>query len=114
MTSDSGLRLVDFLDHIEEASRLAREYVTEMSKESFLKDREDQSTRRDAKRQAASVIKHVLGTEAVLARRPKKLSKPNDTHNICAPLKPRLSEGRKLKQQPGVNVHAILILINLR
>ena len=36
MTSgDSGLRLVDILDHIEEASRLAREYVAGMSKESF-------------------------------------------------------------------------------
>lgn len=42
MTSDSGLRLVDFLDHIEEASRLAREYVAGMSKESFLKDRRTQ------------------------------------------------------------------------
>lgn len=43
MTSgDSGLRLVDFLDHIEEASRLAREYVSGMSKESFLKDRRTQ------------------------------------------------------------------------
>lgn len=40
MTSgDSELRLVDILDHIEEASRLAREYVAGMSKESFLKDR---------------------------------------------------------------------------
>ncbi|MGH8291239.1 MAG: HepT-like ribonuclease domain-containing protein [Steroidobacteraceae bacterium] len=43
MTSgDSGLRLVDFLDHIEEASRLAREYVAGMSEESFLKDRRTQ------------------------------------------------------------------------
>ena len=43
MTSgDSELRLVDILDHIEEASRLAREYVAGMSKESFLKDRRTQ------------------------------------------------------------------------
>lgn len=42
MTSDSGLRLIDFLDHIEEASRLAREYVAGMSKESFLRDRRTQ------------------------------------------------------------------------
>ena len=43
MTSeDSGLKLVDFLDHIEEASRLALAYVAGMSKESFLKDRRTQ------------------------------------------------------------------------
>lgn len=43
MTSgDSGLRLVDFLNHIEEASRLAREYLAAISKESFLKDRRTQ------------------------------------------------------------------------
>jgi hypothetical protein len=36
MTSgDSGPRLVDFLDHIAEASRLAREYVAGISEESF-------------------------------------------------------------------------------
>jgi Protein of unknown function DUF86 len=43
MTSEgSGLKLVDFLDHIAEASRLAREYVDGMSRESFLKDRRTQ------------------------------------------------------------------------
>lgn len=39
---ESGLRLADFLDHIAEASRLARDYVAGMSKESFLKDRRTQ------------------------------------------------------------------------
>ena len=43
MTSEeSGLKLADFLDHIAEASRLARDYVAGMSKESFLKDRRTQ------------------------------------------------------------------------
>jgi uncharacterized protein with HEPN domain len=43
MTSEgSGLRLVDFLDHIAEAARLAREYVGGMSQESFLQDRRTQ------------------------------------------------------------------------
>ena len=43
MTSgDSAVRLVDFPDHIEEASRLAREYIAGMTKESFLKDRRTQ------------------------------------------------------------------------
>ena len=43
MTSEeSGLKLVDFFDHIAEASRLARDYVAGMSKESFLKDRRTQ------------------------------------------------------------------------
>src|SRR5262249_61682634 len=43
MTSEgSGLKLVDFLDHIAEASRLAREYIGGMSKDSFLKDRRTQ------------------------------------------------------------------------
>jgi uncharacterized protein with HEPN domain len=39
---ESGLKLADFLDHIAEASRLARDYVAGMSKESFLKDRRTQ------------------------------------------------------------------------
>lgn len=43
MTSEeSGLKLADFLDHIAEASQLARDYVAGMSKESFLKDRRTQ------------------------------------------------------------------------
>lgn len=43
MTSEeSGLKLADFLDHIAEASRLARDYVAGMSKDSFLKDRRTQ------------------------------------------------------------------------
>lgn len=43
MTSEeSEVKLVDFLDHIAEASRLARDYVAGMSKESFLKDRRTQ------------------------------------------------------------------------
>jgi uncharacterized protein with HEPN domain len=43
MTSeDSGLKLVDVLDHIAEAARLAREYVVGMDRESFLKDRRTQ------------------------------------------------------------------------
>ena len=43
MTSEgSGLRLADFLDHIAEAARLAREYVGGMSQESFLQDRRTQ------------------------------------------------------------------------
>lgn len=43
MTSEeSALKLADFLDHIAEASRLARDYVAGMSKESFLKDRRTQ------------------------------------------------------------------------
>jgi Protein of unknown function DUF86 len=36
---DTTLRLVDFLNHIEEAAKLARQYVDGMSQESFLKDR---------------------------------------------------------------------------
>lgn len=43
MTSEEfGLKLADFLDHIAEASRLARDYVAGMSKDSFLKDRRTQ------------------------------------------------------------------------
>jgi uncharacterized protein with HEPN domain len=43
MTSEgAGLRLVDFLDHIAEAARLAREYVGGMSQESFLQGRRTQ------------------------------------------------------------------------
>lgn len=43
MTSEeSGLRLIDFLDHLEDASRLVRQYVAGMSKESFLADRRTQ------------------------------------------------------------------------
>ena len=43
MTSEgAGPRLVDFLDHIAEAARLAREYVRGMSQESFLQDRRTQ------------------------------------------------------------------------
>jgi uncharacterized protein with HEPN domain len=43
MTSEgSGLRLADFLDHIAEAARLAREYVGGMSQESFRQDRRTQ------------------------------------------------------------------------
>ena len=43
MTSEeSGLKLADFLDHIAEASQLARDYVAGMSKESFVKDRRTQ------------------------------------------------------------------------
>lgn len=41
-TEGSELRLVDFLDHIAEASRLAREYVDGMNQESFLQDRRTQ------------------------------------------------------------------------
>lgn len=43
MTSgDTSLRLVDFLNHIEEAAKLARQYVAGMSQESFLSDRRTQ------------------------------------------------------------------------
>jgi uncharacterized protein with HEPN domain len=43
MTSaGSGLKLVDFLDRIAEASHLAREYIDGMSHESFLQDRRTQ------------------------------------------------------------------------
>jgi uncharacterized protein with HEPN domain len=43
MTSEGpGLRLVDFLDHIAEAARLAREYVGGISQESFLQGRRTQ------------------------------------------------------------------------
>lgn len=38
MTEDPGLRLVDFLDHIAEASRLALEYVAGMDQQAFLGD----------------------------------------------------------------------------
>jgi uncharacterized protein with HEPN domain len=43
MTSDeSGLRLVDYLSHMLEAVRLAREYVAGISKDDFLQDRRTQ------------------------------------------------------------------------
>ena len=42
MTEDPGLRLVDFLDHIAEASRLALEYVAGMGQQAFLGDRRTQ------------------------------------------------------------------------
>jgi len=42
MTEDPGLRLVDFLDHIVEASRLALEYVAGMDQQAFLRDRRTQ------------------------------------------------------------------------
>jgi uncharacterized protein with HEPN domain len=43
MTNDeSGLRLADYLSHMLEAVRLAREYVASISKDDFFKDRRTQ------------------------------------------------------------------------
>lgn len=41
-TDDSGLRVGDYLDHMLEAARLAREYVHGMDKADFLQDRRTQ------------------------------------------------------------------------
>ncbi len=43
MTKDeSRLRLADYLSHMSEATRLAREYVSGVAKDDFMKDRRTQ------------------------------------------------------------------------
>lgn len=65
-SEESGLKLAGFLDHIAEASRLAREYVAGMSKESFFQDHRTQQAVVRNLRVIGEAAARILNKHAVL------------------------------------------------